>query len=85
MEMEHTLRSCEFFELLETHDLSEISNLGQMMTYQDGEYVFRQGDYGEHIYIIAEGQIYLERTVDLGAHKGNVVIEILGKGRVLGC
>jgi len=56
-----------------------------MMTYQDGEYVFRQGDYGEHIYIIAEGQIYLERTVDLGAHKGNVVIEILGKGRVLGC
>jgi len=85
MEMEHTLRSCEFFELLETGELSEISNLGQIMTYQDGEYVFRQGDYGEHIYIIAEGQIYLERTVDLGAHKGNVVIEILGKGRVLGC
>ena len=85
MEMEHTLRSCEFFELLETRELSEISNLGQMMTFQNGEYVFRQGDYGEHIYIIAEGQIYLERTVDLGAHKGNVVIEILGKGRVLGC
>ena len=85
MEMEHTLRSCEFFELLETGELSEISNLGQIMTYQDGEYVFRQGDYGEHIYIIAEGQIYLERAVDLGAHKGNVVIEILGKGRVLGC
>jgi len=85
MEMEHTLRSCEFFELLETRELSEILNLGQMMTYQDGEYVFRQGDYGEHIYIIAEGQIYLERTVDLGAHKGNVVIEVLGKGRVLGC
>jgi len=56
-----------------------------MMTYQNGEYVFRQGDYGEHIYIIVEGQIYLERTVDLGTHKGNVVIEILGKGRVLGC
>lgn len=85
MEMKHTLRSCEFFELLETRELSEILNLGQMMTYQDGEYVFRQGDYGEHIYIIAEGQIYLERTVDLGAHKGNVVIEVLGKGRVLGC
>ena len=85
MEVEHTLRSCEFFELMETHELSEISNLGKMMTYQDGEYVFRQGDYGEHIYIIVDGQIYLERTVDLGAHKGSVVIEILGKGRVLGC
>ena len=85
IEMEHVLRSCEFFELLKARELSEISNLGQMMTYQNGEYVFRQGDYGEHIYIIVEGQIYLERTVDLGTHKGNVVIEILGKGRVLGC
>ena len=56
-----------------------------MVTFQNGEHVFCQGDYGEHIYIIAEGQIYLERTVDLGAQKGNVVIEILGKGRVLGC
>jgi CRP-like cAMP-binding protein len=85
IEMEHTLRSCEFFELLETRELSEVSNLGQVMTYQSGEYVFRQGDYGEHIYIIVDGQIYLERTVDLATHKGNVVIEILGKGRVLGC
>ena len=85
MEMEQTLRSCEFFELLETSELSKISILGQMMTFQNGEYVFRQGDYGEHIYIIVEGQIYLERTVDLGAQKGNVVIEVLGKGRVLGC
>ncbi len=83
--MEHTLRSCEFFELLETRELSEVSNLGQVLTYQSGEYVFRQGDYGEHIYIIVDGQIYLERTVDLATHKGNVVIEILGKGRVLGC
>jgi CRP/FNR family cyclic AMP-dependent transcriptional regulator len=85
MEMEHTLKSCEFFELLEPSELSEISKLGQMMTFQNGEYVFRQGDYGEHIYTVVDGQIYLERTVDLGAHKGNVVIEILGKGRVLGC
>ena len=85
MEMEHTLKSCEFFELLKSSELSEISNLGQLLIFQNGEYIFCQGDYGEHIYIISEGQVYLERTVDLGAHKGNVVIEVLGKGRVLGC
>jgi len=85
MDMEHTLRSCEFFELLGARELVEISKLGQVAAYQSGEYVFRQGDYGEHIYIIMEGLIYLERTVDLGKHKGNVVIEMLGRGRVLGC
>lgn len=27
----------------------------------------------------------MERSIDLGNRKGNVVIEALGKGRVLGC
>jgi hypothetical protein len=40
IEMEYTLRNCEFFGLLETPMLSEISNLGQMITFQTGDYVF---------------------------------------------
>jgi len=68
-EMEHALGSCEFFKLLGKSEISEIAKLY----------------YGEHIYVIAQGRIHLERSVDLGAQKGNVVIETLGRGRVLGC
>jgi len=85
MEMEYALGSCEFFELLGKNEISDIAKLCQATTYKSGESVFQQGDYGEHIYVIADGYIHLERSVDLGAHKGNVVIETLGKGRVLGC
>jgi CRP-like cAMP-binding protein len=84
-EMEQALEYCEFFKLLDKSDISNITDLCQVNSYESGEYVFQQGDYGEHIYIIAQGYIHLERSVDLGVRKGSVVIEALGKGRVLGC
>ena len=84
-EMEHALGSCEFFELLGKKEISEIAGLCQANAYKSGEYVFQQGDHGEHLYVIAQGYIYLERSMDLGARKGNIVIEALGKGRLLGC
>ena len=84
-EMEQALGNCEFFKLLGKNELSKIAKLCQIMRYKSGEYIFQQGDYGEHIYVIAQGRIHLERSVDLGAQKGNVVIETLGRGRVLGC
>lgn len=35
--------------------------------------------------IIAEGKVALERAVELGSRRGNVLIGLLGKGRVFGC
>ena len=84
-EIENILEHCEFFRRLGKSDIAEITSLGQAKLYETGEYVFLQGDYGEHLYVIAEGRVSLERTLDLGSQKGSVVMEILGKGRVLGC
>ena len=84
-EMGQVLKSCEFFKSLGSSDISEITSLCQVKSYESGEYVFQQGDYGEHLYVIAQGYIHLERSVDLGTKKGSVLIEVLGKGRVLGC
>ncbi len=84
-EMEQALEHCEFFKLLDKRDIAKIADLCQVNTHESGEYVFQQGDYGEHLYIITQGYIHLERSVDLGVRKGSVVIEALGKGRVLGC
>ena len=84
-DVKHILERCEFFKGLDTTHLDEITNLCQIRTYEPGECVFSQGDFGEHLYIIAEGHIFLERSMDLGMRKGNAVIGVLGKGRVLGC
>ncbi len=84
-EIEHILASSEFFKKLGKTDISAIAGLCNVKTYEGGEYVFQQGDFGEHLYVIAQGYIHLERSLDLGKHKGSVVIEALGKGRVTGC
>jgi len=84
-EIKEVLENSEFFEGLEKNHIERISGLCQMRTYRAGEYVFCQGDFGEHLYVMAQGRVFLERSLDLGPRKGNAVIGILGKGRVFGC
>jgi CRP-like cAMP-binding protein len=84
-EIKNVLVSCELFRDLEKSSIEKIADLCQVEDFEPGRYVFRQGDFGEQLYIIAEGHVFLERAMDLGKGKGNVVIGILGKGRVFGC
>ncbi len=84
-EFKEILENCDLFKGLDQSNISKIAGLCQRESYKQGEYVFRQGDFGDSIYVISEGQVFLERSVDMGARKGNAVIGILGKGRAFGC
>lgn len=84
-QIEQVLEKCEFFKGLDKSDVGKITDLCGTESYEAGEYVFQQGDFGEHLYIIANGHVFLERSTDLGSRKGSVVIGALGRGRVLGC
>ncbi len=84
-EIQSTLENCELFKDLKKADIEKIVHLSRIEEYAPGEYVFSQGDFGEHLYIIAQGTIFLEHAVDLGRRKGNVIIGTLGTGRVFGC
>jgi CRP-like cAMP-binding protein len=79
------LNHSKFFESLDPEDIEKVCPLCQPRSYANGEYLFQQGDFGEHLYVIAEGQAYLERTIDLDTRRGRVTIDTLGKGRLLGC
>ena len=84
-EIQNTLEKCELFKGFEKTNIEKIASLCEVETYEAGEYVFHQGDFGESIYIIAEGHLFLERSVDLGPRQGSAVIGMLGKGRAFGC
>lgn len=79
------LESCEFFKYLERNHFDALVGLCRTQEYDAGENIFQQGDLGENLYIIAEGRVILERSVDLGARKGNITIDSLGQGKLLGC
>jgi len=84
-EIEHALESCELFKGVGKDAIEKIAQLCHMDAYRAGEEIFRQGDFGENLYIIADGHISLERAMDLGTRRGNAVIGILGRGRAFGC
>lgn len=84
-QMLEVIENCEFFEGLDRSLFEQIANICEIREYQPEDAIFSQGDFGEHLYIIAEGHLLIERSMDLGARKGSAVIGMLGKGRVLGC
>jgi CRP-like cAMP-binding protein len=84
-EISEYLQKCELFSRLNKEEVENIASLGRLDTYQAGENILSQGDFGENLYVIAEGLVVLERSIDLGTRRGSAVIGLLGKGRALGC
>ena len=85
LEIIRFLESCEVFKGIQKESIQEIANLCRMETYGAGDHIFRQGNLGDRIYIVTEGHVFLERSVDLGTRKGSASIGMLSKGRVFGC
>jgi CRP-like cAMP-binding protein len=79
------LEGSEVFRELDKAHLEKIAGLCRMQSLQPGEMVFRQGDFDENLYVVADGQVSLERAVDLRVRHGTVMVAMLGKGRVFGC
>ena len=84
-DLSECLLQCELFSGLSRQEVENIASLGHLKTYQAGENILSQGDLGENLYIIAEGTVVLERSVDLATRRGRAVIGLLGRGRALGC
>jgi CRP/FNR family cyclic AMP-dependent transcriptional regulator len=85
IEMQDTLQSSRFLKDISPSHLKTISGFCSIEEYEAGTYIFQQGDLGEDLFIIVQGYVFLERAMDVGSHKGSVVIDALGKGRTLGC
>jgi len=84
-EIIQVLLDSKFFRNMAFEDIQKVASLCRVATYKTGECVFKQGDYGEYLWIIAQGQIHLERSMNVGNRKGQVLIDTLGNGRTLGC
>lgn len=78
------LARSEFFTGLLPEVIARIASLCRVCRYETGEAVYRQGGIGAELFVIAAGQVVLERAVDLGSRRGTLVVATLGEGRVFG-
>lgn len=78
------LRRCEVFSTLSEEELEPLAALGEARVYEAGEAVFRQGEHGSKLYVIKEGRVTLQRTVNMGGRQATLTIGLLGRGRAMG-
>jgi CRP-like cAMP-binding protein len=80
MELLTILKSAELFQGLSTDQLARIAGLAETETYKSDDYIFRQGDFGDKMYIIGDGQVEIRVNVT----DGHFAALYLGQGQLFG-
>jgi CRP-like cAMP-binding protein len=60
------LRKCEVFSALAHKEIRSIAKLCNIEKFNPGDSIYSQESLGEKLYILAEGEVTLERTIDIG-------------------
>ena len=75
------LQPMEFTRGLEPRHLVKLASIATEMTFEEGESIFREGDTGEMIFLVQEGNVALYIHVP---GRGRVTILTIEPGRLLG-
>jgi HEAT repeat protein len=74
------LRDVPIFRLLEPEDLEQIAGAAREQLYSAGDYLCREGDLGEQLFVLVQGEVEVSKQVDGAAH----VLRTLHSGDHLG-
>lgn len=74
------LREVALFQGLGQDDLSEILHISEAMRVDEGEYVFEEGERGDHFYVIVHGSIELRKATGSGFKR----LAVLRAGQAFG-
>jgi thioredoxin reductase (NADPH) len=80
------LARSSLFGVLDDGHVEAIAMHGEIEHYRTGETIYRQGDVGRFLYVIASGEAHLERSYTInGDRRVRRTVLKLREGRVLGC
>ena len=83
-DIQQALEACEFFKGLRPLQIDKVAAICRMQRSDAGAVLYRQGERGEDLFIVVEGQVILERAISVTARRGTVAVAMLGKGRFFG-
>ena len=75
------LRSVHVLSYLNDDMLRKIEPITTIMDYKTGEFIFKEGEYAEHLYAILEGEVGLETEKNPSRL---ILVTKLSRGRTLG-
>ena len=80
-EVTDLLKNAPLFKDLDDAELGEIAALCKEERFESGAYVFREGEPGNRLYLIAEGEVRISRDVP---GSGEEALAVLKKGALFG-
>ena len=75
------LRNVAIFKDLDDAELAEVAELCHEEKYVSGEYIFREGEHGNRLYLIVEGDVRISRDVP---GSGEEALTVLKPGALFG-
>lgn len=80
-EVTELLRNAPLFKDLDDAELAELAELCKEERFESGAYVFREGEPGNRLYLIADGEVRISRDVP---GSGEEALAVLKKGALFG-
>lgn len=75
------LRNVAIFKDLDDGELARVAEVCKEQTFNMGEYVFREGEQGNRLYLIVEGEVRISRVVP---GSGEEALAVLKPGALFG-
>ncbi len=87
-EMIEGLKNCELFTLLSEEEIkmltTSLATACKIEAYEAGDSIFEQGEHSARLYIIIDGHVLLQRSLNIGDRTAMWPLGLLGKGRAMG-
>ena len=75
------LRETAIFKDLDDTELEQVAEICHEMTFPAGEFIFREGDPGNRLYLVLEGKVRISRTIP---GSGEEALSVLKPGACFG-
>ena len=76
-----TLRRCRLFDLLSEEELAKVAPLFQTHYFRKGDFVCREGAWGDSMFVVDSGEIRISKKLDVN---NNWDITTMGPGEFFG-
>lgn len=75
------LRNVAIFKTLDDEELNQVAEVCKSESFVSGEYIFREGENGNRLYLIVEGDVRISRNVP---GSGEEALAVLKPGALFG-
>ena len=75
------LRTVAIFRELDADELAEVAAICREETFKSGQYIFREGESGNRLYLVVEGEVRISRDVP---GSGEEALAVLKPGALFG-